>query len=211
MNPSDDSFCGSSDVDGQDDIFFTKSYEYHQSLQQQQDESSLSLNPIYREHDVEARLLADYFVDNPKYPAYYFRKRYRMSRKLYFRNSQSGANDDPVGLNNSPLFGDLISDIVHVASLELNGVTYDEARITEARFKDENNQAVDANVGNQEEPEVKDKQEVKKADDQEIQNIQYEEGKNVEDQQVSKADDDTDIDDFSCSLPHHKWADLTVK
>nr|GEX72605.1 retrotransposon-related protein [Tanacetum cinerariifolium] len=36
------------------------------------------------------------------------------------------------------------------------------ARITEARFEDENNQAVDANVSNQEEPEVKDKQEVKK-------------------------------------------------
>nr|GEX94118.1 putative mitochondrial protein [Tanacetum cinerariifolium] len=68
------------------------------------------------------------------------------------------------------------------------------ARITDAHFKDENNQAVDANVSNQEEPEVKDKHEVKKADDQEIENIQDEEGKNVEDQQVSKADDDTDID-----------------
>ncbi|GJY29825.1 hypothetical protein Tco_0405592 [Tanacetum coccineum] len=50
-----------------------------------------------------------------------------------------------------------------------------------------------------------------KADDQEIENIQDEEGKNVEDQQVSKADDDTNIDDFGCSLPHHKGADLTVE
>ncbi|GJT49873.1 putative reverse transcriptase domain-containing protein [Tanacetum coccineum] len=85
------------------------------------------------------------------------------------------------------------------------------ARITEARFEDENNQAVDTNVGEQEDPDVKDKQEVKKADDQESKNIQDEEGKNVEDQQVSKADDDTNIDDFGCSLPHHKRADLIVE
>nr|GEW61362.1 hypothetical protein [Tanacetum cinerariifolium] len=91
------------------------------------------------------------------------------------------------------------------------GEAFFRARITEARFEDDNNQAVDANVGNQEEPEVKDKQEVKKADDQVIQNIQDEEGKNVEDQQVSEADDDTAIDDFGCSLPHHKGVDLTVK
>nr|GEU48379.1 hypothetical protein [Tanacetum cinerariifolium] len=78
-------------------------------------------------------------------------------------------------------------------------------------FEDENNQAVDTNVGDQEEPEVKDKQEVKKADDQEIKNIQDKEGKNVEDQQVSEVDDDTNIDDFGCTLPHHKGADLTVE
>ncbi|GKC29834.1 hypothetical protein Tco_1037128 [Tanacetum coccineum] len=76
------------------------------------------------------------------------------------------------------------------------GEAFFRARITESRLEDENNQAVDANVGDQEEPEVKDKQEVKKADDQEIKNIQDEEGKNVEDQQVSEADDDTNIDDL---------------
>nr|GFC30802.1 hypothetical protein [Tanacetum cinerariifolium] len=38
-----------------------------------------------------------------------------------------------------------------------------------------------------------------------------EEDKNVEDQQVSEADDDTNIDDFDCSWPHHKGADLTVE
>ncbi|GKB67763.1 hypothetical protein Tco_0929175 [Tanacetum coccineum] len=90
------------------------------------------------------------------------------------------------------------------------GEAFFRARITEARFKDENNQEVDANVGDQEEPDVKDKQDVKKANDQEIKNIQDEEGKNV-DQQVSQADDDTNIDDFSCSLSHHKGADLTVE
>ncbi|GKD15134.1 hypothetical protein Tco_1199541, partial [Tanacetum coccineum] len=61
------------------------------------------------------------------------------------------------------------------------------------------------------EPDVKDKQEVKKADDLEIKIIQDEEGKNAEDQQVYEADDDTNIDDFGCSLPHHKGADLTVE
>nr|GEW88594.1 hypothetical protein [Tanacetum cinerariifolium] len=78
--------------------------------------------------------------------------------------------------------------------------------ITEAR--DENNQAVDNNIGD---PDVKDKQEVKKADDQEIENTKDEEGKIVEDQQVSEADDDTNNDDFGCSLPPHKGVDLTVK
>nr|GEV27002.1 zinc finger, CCHC-type [Tanacetum cinerariifolium] len=82
------------------------------------------------------------------------------------------------------------------------------ARITEARFEDENNQAVDTNIGD---PDVKDKQEVKKADDQEIKNIKYEEDKIVEDQQVSEADDDTNNDDFGCSLSPHKGVDLTVE
>ncbi|GKD28801.1 hypothetical protein Tco_1239579 [Tanacetum coccineum] len=65
------------------------------------------------------------------------------------------------------------------------GEAFFRARIIEARFEDENNQAVDANVD--------------------------EEGENVEDQQVSEADDDTNIDDFGCSLSHHKGADLTVE
>nr|GEW57305.1 hypothetical protein [Tanacetum cinerariifolium] len=45
------------------------------------------------------------------------------------------------------------------------------ARITEARFEDENNQAVDTNIGD---TDVKDKQEVKKANDQKIENIKVE-------------------------------------
>nr|GEW25450.1 hypothetical protein [Tanacetum cinerariifolium] len=85
------------------------------------------------------------------------------------------------------------------------------ARITEARFEDENNQVVDTNVGDQEAPDVKDKQEVKKTDGQEIENIQDEEGKNVEDKQVYEADDDTNNDDFSCSFPPYKGVNLTVE
>ncbi|GKD99258.1 hypothetical protein Tco_1387242 [Tanacetum coccineum] len=88
------------------------------------------------------------------------------------------------------------------------GEAFFRARINEAHFEDENNQAVDTNIGD---PDVKDKQEVKKADDQEIENIKDEVGKIVEDQQVSEADDDTNNDDFSCSLPPHKGVDLTVE
>jgi hypothetical protein len=51
---------------------------------QQQAESSRTRTLIYRERDVvEVRLLGDYFGDNPKYPDYYFGRRYRMSRKLF--------------------------------------------------------------------------------------------------------------------------------
>ncbi|GJT80436.1 hypothetical protein Tco_1054778 [Tanacetum coccineum] len=60
------------------------------------------------------------------------------------------------------------------------GEAFFRARITETRFEDENNQAVDTNVSDQEDPDVKDKQEVKKADDL-IENIKDEEGKNVKD------------------------------
>ncbi|GJR42585.1 hypothetical protein Tco_1310688 [Tanacetum coccineum] len=91
------------------------------------------------------------------------------------------------------------------------GEAFFKARITEARFEDKNNQAVDNNIGDQEDSNVNDKQEVKKADDQEIENVKDEEGKNVEDQQVSEADADTNNDDFSCSLPPHKEANLTVE
>nr|GEW67591.1 hypothetical protein [Tanacetum cinerariifolium] len=87
------------------------------------------------------------------------------------------------------------------------------APITEACFEDENNQAVDNNIvdTNIVDTDVKDKQEVKKADDQEIENIKEEEGKIVKDQQVSEADDDTNNDDFGCSLPSYKMVDLTVE
>ncbi|GJW02180.1 hypothetical protein Tco_1561036 [Tanacetum coccineum] len=65
------------------------------------------------------------------------------------------------------------------------GEAFFRACIIEARFKDKNNQAVDTNVD--------------------------EKGKNIEDHQVSEADDDTNKDDFGCSLPPHKGVDLTVE
>ncbi|GJX03734.1 hypothetical protein Tco_0189650 [Tanacetum coccineum] len=66
------------------------------------------------------------------------------------------------------------------------GEAFFRARITVARFEDEKNQAVDTIVGDQEDPDVKGKQEVKKADDRDIENIKDEKDKNVEDQQVSE-------------------------
>nr|GEY30698.1 hypothetical protein [Tanacetum cinerariifolium] len=60
-------------------------------------------------------------------------------------------------------------------------------------------------------PNLNDKQEVKRADDQEIKNVKDEDGTNVQDQQVFEADDDTNNDDFDCSLPPHKGVNLTVK
>ncbi|GJX54251.1 hypothetical protein Tco_0282620 [Tanacetum coccineum] len=75
------------------------------------------------------------------------------------------------------------------------GESFFRARITEAHFEDKNNQAVDTIIGDQEDPDVKNKREVKKADDREIENIKDKEGKNVEDQQDSEGDDDTNNDD----------------
>nr|GEZ67786.1 hypothetical protein [Tanacetum cinerariifolium] len=88
------------------------------------------------------------------------------------------------------------------------GEAFFRARITETHFEDDNNQASDTNIGD---ADMKDKKEVKKADDQEIENIKDEEGKIVEDQQVSEADNDINNDEFGCSLPHHKRVDLTVE
>nr|GEV61022.1 ribonuclease H-like domain-containing protein [Tanacetum cinerariifolium] len=45
------------------------------------------------------------------------------------------------------------------------GETFFRARITKAHFKDKNNQAVDTNVGDHEDPDMKDKQDMKKAED----------------------------------------------
>ncbi|GJS74267.1 putative nuclease HARBI1 [Tanacetum coccineum] len=54
-------------------------------LQLKQGESSRrSRKAINRDRDVaEAQLLADYFGSSPKYPDYYFRRRYRMNRSLF--------------------------------------------------------------------------------------------------------------------------------
>ncbi|GKD42470.1 ALP1-like protein [Tanacetum coccineum] len=80
-----DSTVGMSDLDDIDDMeMIMQQLRYEQSLQEQEAESSNRRNYIYRERDVaEERLMADYFGDNPKYPASYFKKRYRIRRKLF--------------------------------------------------------------------------------------------------------------------------------
>ena len=56
-------------------------------LEQQQKEAADRVqhrNYIFRERaEAEKRLMDDYFGPRPKYPEYYFRMRYRMSRKLF--------------------------------------------------------------------------------------------------------------------------------
>ncbi|GJW90029.1 hypothetical protein Tco_0167582 [Tanacetum coccineum] len=120
-----------------------------------------------------------------------------------FENENNQAIDANVGNQEEPKVKDK-QEVKKANDQEIENIHDEEG----TNVKD---QAVDANAGNQEESKVKDKQEVKKANDQEIENIHDEEGMNVKDQQVSEADDDTNIDDFGCSLPHHKEADLTVE
>ncbi|GJV52466.1 hypothetical protein Tco_1448207 [Tanacetum coccineum] len=77
-----DSTGGMTDLDDMDDIDMIM--EQLQSEQEQAAESSHHSNYIYRERlDAEDRLMAYYFGAHPKYPLYYFRKRFRMSRKLF--------------------------------------------------------------------------------------------------------------------------------
>ncbi|GJY91053.1 hypothetical protein Tco_0506249 [Tanacetum coccineum] len=80
-----DSTGDMTDLDDMDDMeMIMQQLRYEQSLQKQEAESSNRCNYIYRERDVaKERLMADYFGDHLKYPAYYFRKQYRMSRKLF--------------------------------------------------------------------------------------------------------------------------------
>ncbi|GJU38234.1 putative reverse transcriptase domain-containing protein [Tanacetum coccineum] len=74
-----DSNGGMTDLDDMKDMeMIMQQLLYEQSLQEQEAESSNRRNYIYRERDVaEEHLMADYFVDHQKYPAYYFKKRGR--------------------------------------------------------------------------------------------------------------------------------------
>ncbi|GJX78053.1 ALP1-like protein isoform X1 [Tanacetum coccineum] len=79
-----DSESGDSDVQDFKDLDMI--FELARLEQQQQEEAERvrHRNYIYRERvEAEARLMADYFGPRPKYPDYYFRLRYRMSRKLF--------------------------------------------------------------------------------------------------------------------------------
>ncbi|GKA97153.1 ALP1-like protein [Tanacetum coccineum] len=73
-------------LDDQNDIkLIMQAIMYEQSLKHNQAESSRRHQTlINRERDLaEALLMADYFGDYPKYPDYYFRRRYRMNRSLF--------------------------------------------------------------------------------------------------------------------------------
>ncbi|GJU36670.1 hypothetical protein Tco_1185024 [Tanacetum coccineum] len=80
---SDSSSGGLSDLDDIDDLEMIMQ-QVQAEQEQEEVERVRHRNYIYRERlDAEERLMADYFGPNPKYPEYYFRKRYRMSRKLF--------------------------------------------------------------------------------------------------------------------------------
>ncbi|GJR51508.1 ALP1-like protein [Tanacetum coccineum] len=81
---SDSSSGGLSDLDDIDDLEMIMQQVQAEQEQEEEVERVRHRNYIYRERlDAEERLMADYFGPNPKYPEYYFRKRYRMSRKLF--------------------------------------------------------------------------------------------------------------------------------
>ncbi|GJW39086.1 ALP1-like protein [Tanacetum coccineum] len=85
---SDSSGGGLSDLDDIDDLeMIMQQVQSKQEQEQEQEEAAERVRHrtyIYWQRlDAEERLMADYFGLNPKYPLYYFRKRYRMSRKLF--------------------------------------------------------------------------------------------------------------------------------
>ncbi|GJV51291.1 hypothetical protein Tco_1447032 [Tanacetum coccineum] len=87
MSASSD-YSDTSDLDDIEDIDLVM-----QLINQDQQVQCRSRNPINRERDIaEARLMADYFGPSPKYPAYYFRRRYRMNRSLFLEIVQGIEN-----------------------------------------------------------------------------------------------------------------------
>nr|GEV60950.1 hypothetical protein [Tanacetum cinerariifolium] len=81
---SDSSGGGLSDLDDIDNLEMIMQQVQAEQEQEEEAERVRHRNYIYRKRlAAEERLIADYFVTNPKYPLYYFRKRYRMSRKLF--------------------------------------------------------------------------------------------------------------------------------
>ncbi|GJT20335.1 hypothetical protein Tco_0890272 [Tanacetum coccineum] len=76
-------YSNTSDLDDIEDIDLVTQL-INQDQQVQGESSRRSRKAINRERDVaEARLMADYFGSSPKYPDYYFRRRYRMNRSLF--------------------------------------------------------------------------------------------------------------------------------
>nr|GEV62097.1 ribonuclease H-like domain-containing protein [Tanacetum cinerariifolium] len=80
----DSSGGGLSDLDDINDLEMIMEEVQSEQEQEAAVEWVRHRNYIYRKRlDAKERLMADYFGPNPKYPLYYFRKLYRMSRKLF--------------------------------------------------------------------------------------------------------------------------------
>ncbi|GKB28994.1 ALP1-like protein isoform X1 [Tanacetum coccineum] len=125
---SDSSGGDLSDIDDFDDLeMIMQQVQAEQEEEEEEAERVRHRNYISRERiEAEERLKADYFGPNPKYPLYYFRKRYHMSREIFLEIVSAGANNDLTVLNNSSLFDDLLDDIALVAPFECNGVTFEK-------------------------------------------------------------------------------------
>nr|GFA48083.1 hypothetical protein [Tanacetum cinerariifolium] len=78
------------EIDANDDetdvVFLEQAYAYHQQLVAKENRLPLTRNLINCDREgAEERLMADYFNDHCRYPLYYFRRRYRMRRKLFLK------------------------------------------------------------------------------------------------------------------------------
>ncbi|GJS83649.1 ALP1-like protein [Tanacetum coccineum] len=75
------------DVDDKSNVYFLQqAYQYHETLVEDENRPVLTRNPIYRDREgAEDHLMGDYFNEPCKYPLYYFRRRYRMSRRLFLK------------------------------------------------------------------------------------------------------------------------------
>nr|GEX02937.1 probable histone H2A variant 3 [Tanacetum cinerariifolium] len=66
--------------------FMSKHTRITNNYKKKENRPRLSRNQIHRDREgAEERLMGDYFDDHCKYPLYYFRRRYRMSRTLFLK------------------------------------------------------------------------------------------------------------------------------
>ncbi|GJZ34428.1 reverse transcriptase domain-containing protein [Tanacetum coccineum] len=66
--------------------FLEQAYAYHQQLVAEENRPRLTRNTINRDREgTGERLMADYFNNHCRYPLNYFRRRYRMRRKLFLK------------------------------------------------------------------------------------------------------------------------------
>ncbi|GKD35390.1 ALP1-like protein isoform X1 [Tanacetum coccineum] len=126
------------DIDEKTDAFYLqKAVEYHKWLIQQEAQPRSTRTPIFRDReDAERRLRADYFDDHLSWQGQYGRgdKKYPTimleavaSQDLWIWHAfygMTGANNDINVLDNSPLFDDLLDDLVYVVQYVINGVQY---------------------------------------------------------------------------------------
>nr|GEV89040.1 hypothetical protein [Tanacetum cinerariifolium] len=90
MNPNEDDEerqLDSFDADDESDVYFLQqAHEYHERLVVEENHPRLTRNTIHRDREgAEDRLMGDYFDEYCKYPLYDFRRRYRMSRKIFLK------------------------------------------------------------------------------------------------------------------------------